>query len=81
VLSPFNKSFTIDQFILRNPMSRNAYFKIRSLGRGPVEIRPTGATRGGIVLISEEAERVWRAEEEARSAAKAGSAKNVENAS
>jgi hypothetical protein len=68
-MSPFNKSFTIDQFIQRNPMSRNSYFKMRKLGHGPHELRPTDATRGGIVLISEEDERDWRIKEAARRAA------------
>jgi hypothetical protein len=68
-LSAFNKSFTINQFILRNPMSRATYFKMRGKGHGPVELRPTRAKRGGIVLISEESEKDWRIEEAARNAA------------
>lgn len=47
-------SSTIDQFCARHRMGRTTYFKIRSHGYGPKELR-----YGRLVRITAEAEREW----------------------
>jgi hypothetical protein len=48
-------SRTINQFCARHHFSRAFYFAMRKAGLGPVEMRI-----GGLVRISDEAERAWQ---------------------
>jgi hypothetical protein len=49
-------AFTIPEFCFRNNISRPTYHRLRSEGRGPVEMRP-GLN---IIRITAEAERDWQ---------------------
>lgn len=54
----------IPNFCLNNDISESLYFKLKREGRGPREIRLDGR-----ILITEEAERDWRAAREAETQA------------
>jgi hypothetical protein len=62
------RNFTIAEFCARNGgMSKGSYYNMKAKGLAPAESRPTGVA-GGLVFISEEAEREWRIKTEALSA-------------
>ncbi|MER8862721.1 hypothetical protein NKI19_03235 [Mesorhizobium sp. M0751] len=50
-------AFTIHEFCDRNGISPNTYHKMKSAGRGPIEMRIPATT---IVRITSEAERAWQ---------------------
>jgi len=60
-------AFTVEEFCVRNHISKNTYYKLKALGLGPREME-IGRTR----LISHEEEAKWR---EARSNPKGDEAK------
>ena len=54
--------YTVDEFLVRNRISRGFFYKLLKQGNGPRVMRP-----GGRTLISAEAERDWHHELEAKS--------------